>query len=493
MPETNHPIFLESLLDLLPFQTEFLKRGLMARGVDTSVLSGPRGLGKSSLAAAMLTSAMTPGTELWIQGAESVLLGSNMEQARICFRFVREWLEAGENPGDYRYQDAATRIGITHKPSGSRLRVISSSGRGAMGLGARTNIAVLDEPGAFHEAGGTLMWNALSGALGKPGSRMRLIAIGTLAPGGVPGSWWGNLVDGGSQPGRYVQLLQSDPDRWDDFDEVRRVNPLTAISDQFTRKLKIELAEAKRDSRRAAYFKSYKCNLPSRDVRTMLLTTADWDLVKARPVPERKGRPMVGVDLGSGRAWSAAVALWPATGRVEALACAPGIPSIGEQERRDGCPSGLYRSLVESGQLRICEGLRVQPPEELIAAIRAAWGAPRVLIADRFKLDALQDCAGRTQVIPRKSRWSEATEDVEALRAMCKDGPLGVPEESRGLLEASLSVSVVATDDQGGTRLQKDFNSRARDDIAAALLLVAGLWKRSRSGRSKRRIRTAVA
>ena len=196
MPETNHPIFLESLLDLLPFQTEFLKRGLMARGVDTSVLSGPRGLGKSSLAAAMLTSAMTPGTELWIQGAESVLLGSNMEQARICFRFVREWLEAGENPGDYRYQDAATRIGITHKPSGSRLRVISSSGRGAMGLGARTNIAVLDEPGAFHEAGGTLMWNALSGALGKPGSRMRLIAIGTLAPGGVPGSWWGNLVDG---------------------------------------------------------------------------------------------------------------------------------------------------------------------------------------------------------------------------------------------------------------------------------------------------------
>ena len=191
MTETKHPIFLASLLDLLPFQTEFLKRGPMARGVDTSVLSGPRGLGKSSLAAALLTSTLTPGTELWMRGAESVLAASNMEQGRITYRFVREWLEGGEHPEDYRYQDSATRIGVVHKPTGTRLRVISSSGRGAMGLGAFTNLAVLDEPGAFYEQGGDLMWNALSGALGKPGSRMRLIAIGTLAPGGVPPWAWG--------------------------------------------------------------------------------------------------------------------------------------------------------------------------------------------------------------------------------------------------------------------------------------------------------------
>ena len=165
MTETSHPVFLASLLELQPFQTEWLTRGPLARGIDTSVLSGSRGLGKSSLAAALLTSALTPGTELWIRGAESVLAASSMEQGRITFRFCREWLEAGEKPEDYRFQDSATRIGVVHKPTGTRLRVISSSGRGAMGLGARTNICVLDEPGAFHEAGGNLMWNALSGAL----------------------------------------------------------------------------------------------------------------------------------------------------------------------------------------------------------------------------------------------------------------------------------------------------------------------------------------
>ena len=222
MRETNHPVFLASLLELEPFQTEFLTRGPLARGVDTSVLSGSRGLGKSSLAAALLASALTPGTELWMRGAESVLCASNMEQGRITYRFVREWLEAGKKPGDYRYQDSATRIGVVHKPTETRLRVISSSGRGAMGLGARTNLAVLDEPGAFFERGGDLMWSALSGALGKPGSSMRLIAIGTLAPGGVPGSWWGNLVDGGSGPGRYVQLHQAAPELWDDIEEVSR-------------------------------------------------------------------------------------------------------------------------------------------------------------------------------------------------------------------------------------------------------------------------------
>ena len=54
------------------------------------------------------------------------------------------------------------------------------------------------------------------------------------------------------------------------------------------------------------------------------------------------GRPAVGIDLGGGRAWSAAVGLWE-NGRMEAIAVAPGIPSLEEQEKRDRVPSGTYR------------------------------------------------------------------------------------------------------------------------------------------------------
>ena len=45
----------------------------------------------------------------------------------------------------------------------------------------------------------------------------------------------------------------------------------------------------------------------------------------AREVPERDGRPVVGVDLANGRAWASAVA-WYGNGRTEALAVCPGIP-----------------------------------------------------------------------------------------------------------------------------------------------------------------------
>ena len=43
----------------------------------------------------------------------------------------------------------------------------------------------------------------------------------------------------------------------------------------------------------------------------MLLSVDDWELATAREVPDAEGRPVVGWDSGNGRAWSAAVAMWP--------------------------------------------------------------------------------------------------------------------------------------------------------------------------------------
>ena len=66
------------------------------------------------------------------------------------------------------------------------------------------------------------------------------------------------------------------------------------------------------------------------------------------------------------------------------------------------------------------------------------------------------------------------------MRKYAKDGPLSVAPQSRPLLEASLSVALVKNDDQGSYRLVKrdPANNTARDDIAAALTLVAGAVSR---------------
>ena len=205
----------------------------------------------------------------------------------------------------------------------------------------------------------------------------------------------------------------------------------------------------------------------------------DWQRTLSRPVPPREGRPICAYDLGGGRAWSAAVALWR-SGRVECLAVAPGIPGLDAQEKRDRAPPGTYRRLAQGGALRVATGLRVQPPAELHRAALAAWGRAEVILCDRFRLGELQDVVGSTPLSPRVARWSEAASDIRALRKLAADGPLSCAESSRSLLTASLSVAMVVNDDQGNTRLKKKgTNNQARDDVAAALVLAAGAYQRS--------------
>ena len=203
-------------------------------------------------------------------------------------------------------------------------------------------------------------------AMGKPGSPLRALYIGTLAP--AVSGWWHDLVDDGTHGSTYVQALRGNPERWDQWPEIRRCNPLTAISPPFRKKLLEERDAARADSRLKARFLSYRLNVPSGDESTMLLTVDDWERVTARPVPEREGRPIVGVDLGGGRAWSAAVAVWR-SGRVEAIAVAPGVPDLEAQEKRDRVPWGTYRKLALSGALRVAS--RVAGATARRARIRA--------------------------------------------------------------------------------------------------------------------------
>ena len=470
-------------MDLRPFQRRFI-RAATAPGIDTAALSLPRGNGKSALAGYLLARILDPDDPLFRAGTESVLCAASIEQARIVFRFARDALEPR---GGYRFLDSHTRIGITHKATNTRLRVIGSNGKTAMGL-VGCPWAICDEPGAWEVNGGTLLHDAIETAKGKPGSPLRALYIGTIAP--AVSGWWPDMIDDGTYGSTVVHALRGDPERWDQWPEIRRCNPLTAISPAFRAKLLQERDKARADTRLKARFLSYRLNVPSGDESTMLLTVDDWDRVCARPVPERAGRPIVGVDLGAGRAWSAAVAIWR-SGRVEALAVAPGIPNLAAQEKRDRVPRGTYAKLAESGALRVSEGLRVQPPGDLIKAAREAWGRAEVIFCDRFRLGELQDVVNGTPVLPRIARWSEASEDIRATRKAALDGPMACAPGSRPLLTASLAAAMVKPDDAGNVRMVKNgTNNTGRDDVAAALVLAAGAL--SRAPKPRRRLRSTL-
>ena len=293
------------------------------------------------------------------------------------------------------------------------------------------------------------------------------------------GHWWWDLIADGTKDRTHVQVYQGNVETWDKWSTIRKANPLIGL-DAHTRKVILEERDAARlDSRLKARFLSYRLNRPSGDESEVLLTVTDWERVTAREVPERAGRPIVGVDLGGGRAWSAAVALY-SNGRVEARAVAPGIPDLDEQERRDRVPAGSYQRLFDMGQLDVAEGLRVQPPSLLWDMIRETWGKPLMVVLDRFRLAEFEDAVKRgARLEPRVSRWSESSFDIRALRQMALDGPLAVDADSQALLATSLAQAMVKSDDAGNTRLvKKGHNNTSRDDVATALTLAAGALAR---------------
>ena len=72
---------------------------------------------------------------------------------------------------------------------------MSSNAKTAFGI-VGTPLLVADEPGAWETVGGELMHAAIQTAQGKPGSPLRVIYIGTLAP--STSGWWHDLIDGGN-------------------------------------------------------------------------------------------------------------------------------------------------------------------------------------------------------------------------------------------------------------------------------------------------------
>ena len=255
-------------MKLKPFQNEFLA-AVENPAYDTVALSGPRGLGKTFIAAKLLTRCLTPGDSLFESGKEFILGAATLETARMTFGFIRE--ELGEDNPDYRFLDSATRLGITHKPTNTKLRVISSNAKGSFGL-VRVPLVVIDEPGALEIVGGQMLSDSLFTAQGKVGSRLKVVMIGTLAPLAVsPGHWWHDLVNGGTNGRTWVKHFHGELETWDKWATIRKANPLIHL-DAHARKVVLdERNAARKDTRLKSRFLSVQAQHTKRKTKAQML------------------------------------------------------------------------------------------------------------------------------------------------------------------------------------------------------------------------------
>ena len=452
---------------LLPFQQAFVDAVCRVnRPPEIAILSTPRAAGKSWLCGGLVARSLTPGDPLFEPGVENILVSSSTAQARITLEFARSAL--GESDA-YRWRND----GVVHLASRARVRIVSSDSRRALGLGAVCRLIVADEPGAWSPVQGRRLWDAMLTSLGK--RRTQIIVVGTLAPAPLtgPASWWPSLVAEGSGDGRHVALLQADPEKWKDFDEVLRCNPVSAINPFLTRTLEREHKAALASERAARPFKQFRLNLPGDPVESQpLITSAEWARVCARPVPAREGKPIIGIDLGGSRSWCAGCGIWP-TGRIEAWALAPGVPSLADQERDDQVPEGTYGELALAGGLGVAEGQHVPDIGLLLARI---WDwEPVALVCDSYRVAELHKAVqGRVRVVERGRGHGESTSNIQSLRSLLLDGPAGIVPESRALLAAAFAQTSLVIGNDGLTKVTKLDQRRSRDDASAALLLAAG-------------------
>ena len=81
---------------------------------------------------------------------------------------------------------------------------------------------------------GEMLWDSLVGSLGKPGSSTKIIIVGTLSPMAVTADhWWYSLIENGSHGSTYVMSFRGDPETWDDWNTIRKANPLVNVSREF--------------------------------------------------------------------------------------------------------------------------------------------------------------------------------------------------------------------------------------------------------------------
>ena len=207
----------------------------------------------------------------------------------------------------------------------------------------------------------------------------------------------------GSGDATHVVLLQADPDRWESFDEVLRVNPVASVNPHLRRALEREHKSALESDRAARTFRQFRLNIPGEKVDSQpLITSAEWERVCTKPIPEISGKPVIGLDLGGTRSWSAACALWP-SGRIESWALAPGFPLLSDQEKEDQVAPDSYSELVRSGGLAVDEGQHVPSIERLLARIWA-W-EPLAIVCDNYRAPELhQVVSGRTPRVIERAR-----------------------------------------------------------------------------------------
>lgn len=485
---------------LLGWQRRFLR--CFDRPGDAAVSLG-RGGGKSTFIAGIGAAAVDVGGPLVEPGAQTVIVASSFDQGKEAIFdqvlwFLGPTLERyGKGPRDrFRVQDSANRAVIQDRETRASLRVIGCDPK--RGHGLQPKLLIADEVAQWEEGKLARMLAALKTSRGKiEGSRM--LWLGTRPS--TPDHPFQRALDG---HGTGLQITYAAPLDAPPFQRRtwKRSNPGLDMLPDLEDTIRDEARDARVDPDALASFRALRLNQGVPDTeRAVLLDAEAWRRAGRLGLPEAetRGGYVLGVDLGTSAAMSAAAA-YHHDGRLEAVAVFPEVPDLRARGLADGV-GGQYVRMAERGELLVA-GRRVADISALLAEALARWGAPRAVVCDRWRAAELQEHLEamrfpKAALVVRGQGYQDGGQDVRDFRrAVLSD--VVRPSESL-LLTAAMAEAHVVTDPAGNSKLSKGSQggrrSRARDDAAAAAILAvaAGYREWHAAPKRSRPLRSALA
>ena len=347
---------------------------------------------------------------------------------------------------------------------------------------------VVDEVGLLAEKDRALINGLRSSVSARDGRLLHLSIWGS-------GPFVGELVESADDPAVCVHLFQAD-EGCDLEDETawHAANPGLAEGIKSLSYMTDRARLAARNPADQADYLAHDLNRPGEPSREMIVTVSDWQRVAGADLdePERRGPVVVGLDAGGSTSMTAAVCIWPTTGRCEAFGAFPDTPDLLERGRVDAV-GRRYELLHDQGEVRVYLG-RSTPVVAFLRDLSDDLQGEQVVAmgADRFRQaevqDAVSDALLRWPLHWRgqgASATADGSADVRAFQRAVADRTI-VVVQGRALMAHAISESSIRRDGSGNPALEKG-RQRGRIDPLSAGVIACGLAERYRAARRGRR------
>lgn len=335
------------------------------------------------------------------------------------------------------------------------------------------DLSIIDELGLMGEADRAFINSMRSAVSAKEGKFISLSVHGS-------GPFIGEILERQDDPGTAVHLYQARVDcDLDDKQAWKDANPgLGSIKS--TGYMEFEARRAAKTPADESFFRAQDLNLQGSASVEQICTPTDWKRCHVEELPERDGRCVIGIDLGGSTSMTAAVVLWPGTGRVEAYGAFPAVPKLEDRAKKDGQP---YLLMMENGELQVFEG-RIVPVGRFLRGIRDRLEGQTIIGAgaDRYRRaeteQFLADGELRWPMYWRgtgASKTADGSLDIRSFQRMVLGRKL---KHDGGLLMSSaVADSVLRFDPAGNPALNKS-RRNGRIDAVSAGVIAAGLSQR---------------